>query len=121
MSFSGRWKRYGCCPLDSDDLPQPPKNLVIFEVYGYGYRTIPQWAESSGDRLIPLQFSVDDDGFSYRWMFYKPYNKSLCQMHWFLSTSDDIVPVITETVTGRRMTVARVMRYNGYTLWKVSC
>lgn len=121
MSFSGRWKRYGCCPLNSFDQPQPTNNLVQFDLVGYSYRTIPQWAESSGRRLIPVQFSVYDNGFYYSWSFYKPDNTPLCKMHWFLSTSDDIFPVINEAITGTKMNVERIQRYNGYTLWKISC
>jgi len=121
MSFSGQWKRYPCCPLDSDDLPQPPNNLAIFYVSGYNYRTIPEWADAQGRRLIPVQFSANGDELLYRWTFYKPYNRSLCQMEWYLSTSDDIVPVVEEEIEQRRMTVSRIRRYNGYTLWKITC
>lgn len=121
MSFSGQWKRYGCCPLDSDDMPQPPGNMAVFYVTGYNYRTIPEWANVYGRRLIPVQFSADGDKLLYRWTFYKPYNEPLCKMTWFLSTSDDIVPNIYEWITNTEMTVSRVMKYNGYTLWKVTC
>ena len=119
MSFTG--KRYGCCLQNPCDKPQPIGNLVQFDLTGFFYRTIPEWAESSGRRLIPLQFSVNDNEFYYSWSFYKPYKTPLCNTHWFLSTSDDIVPVINETITGTRMKVERLSRYNGYTLWKVSC
>lgn len=121
MSFSGQWKRYPCCPLDADDLPQPPKNLVVFYVYGYNYRTIPQWADSQGRRLIPLQFTANGDKLIYRWTFYKPYTTDICNIVWYLSTSDDIVPTITEWITQKQMQATRVERYNGYTLWKVTC
>lgn len=121
MSFTGQWKRYGCCPLDADDLPQPPKNLVVFYVFGYNYRTIPEWAGSNGRRLIPLQFSANGDSLLYRWTFYKPYNRPLCEMKWYLSTSEDIVPTITEWITKTDMKVTRIDQYNGYTLWEVSC
>jgi len=121
MSFTGQWKRYGCCPLDADDLPQPPNNLLVFYVTGYNYRTIPEWGNASGRRLIPVQFAADGDKMLYRYTFYKPYNTPLCQMFWYLSTSDDIVPVITEWVTQTQMSVTRISRYNGYTLWKIAC
>ena len=121
MAFDGQWKRYGCCPLDSDNLPEPPKNLAVFYVLGYNYRTIPQWANVEGRRLLPVQFSVDGDKLLYRWTFYKPYNVPLCEMVWFMSTSDDIFPRIEEWITQTSMKVTRVSRYNGYTLWRITC
>jgi len=121
MSFSGQWRRYGCCPLDSDDLPQPPNNMVVFYVFGYNYRTIPEWGDSKGRKLIPVQFAAQGDNLLYRWTFYKDYNVQLCDMVWYLSTSDDIVPQIKEWITKTPMKIQRVDRYNGYTLWKVTC
>lgn len=121
MSFSGRWKRYGCCPLDSNSLPQPPQNLAIFEVFGYNYRTIPNWINGEYREMIPLQFSADGDNLTYRWTFYKPYNVSICNMTWLLSTSDDIVPQVYEWSRKTHMKVTRLQRYNGNTLWKITC
>lgn len=120
MAFSGRWKRYGCCPLDQPDIPAPPQNLVIFEVQGYNYRTIPEWFDETGQKLVAIQFSVLYNKLYYRWSFYRKKGK-LCDSVFYLSTSDDIVPTIYDVVTGKNMTVERVTRHNAYTTWRISC
>ncbi len=121
MSFSSwKLKRNRCCPK-SNNLPQPPQNLIIFEVFGYNYRTIPNWANGEGRELLPLQFFASSNNLSYEWRFYKPYNKSVCDMTWLLSTSDDIVPQIYEQLSKIHMKVTRLQRYNGNTLWKITC
>jgi hypothetical protein len=120
MAFSSRWKRYGCCPEDQDDYPSNPRNLAIFEVTGYNYRTIPQWFDSTGQKLIAVQFSVLYEKLYYRWTFYRPQGR-ICSTPYFLSTSDDIVPTINEATTGTPMKVERVARHNAYTTWKVYC
>jgi hypothetical protein len=98
------------------DLPSSPQNLVVFELSGYNYRTIPAWFDSYGNRLTPLQFSVIHHNLYYRWTFYK---SSPLDREYYLSTSDDIMPVVVEKLTRKRMKVTRVSRHNGYTIWKV--
>ena len=120
MAFSGRWKRYACCPLDQPDIPSPPQNLVIFEMQGYNYRAIPEWFDETGQKLVPIQFSVIYKELYYRWSFYRKAGE-LCKKIYHLSTSDDIVPSIYDVVTGKHMNVERVVRHNGYTSWRVSC
>lgn len=120
MALSGQWRRFGCCPLDQDDIPAPPPNLAIFELKGYLYRTIPEWFDEDGQKLLALQFSITADKSKYRWSFYRPQGE-LCKKFYRLSTSDDIVPVITELLTGTRMNVIRISKHNGYTTWSVSC
>ena len=120
MSLHGQWKRFGCCPLDQDDIPAPPQNLAIFEMTGFNYRSIPEWFDSTGQRMLSLQFSVVYDKLYYRWSFYKPQG-DLCRQVYHLSTSDDVVPTITDVATGKYMQVRRITRHNGYTSWLVSC
>lgn len=115
MSFDGQWKRYGCCPFDADDIPSPFPNTLVFEIIGYNYRTIPLWFNSTGQKLIPSQFSVND--LKYRYTFYHPTHS---KMDFRLSTSDDIVPIIYEKMSGKRMNVRRISRWNGYTTWSIS-
>jgi hypothetical protein len=118
MAFSGQWKRYGCCPLDQDNIPAPIQNLFVPELTGYNYRTIPEWFDSKGAKLIPLQFYTDPDNLYYKWAFYKP--KGDCGVY-HLSTSDDIFPVIYNWVDKKRLKVERLVRHNGYTNWIVYC
>ena len=113
-------KKYGCCTLDGSNLPQSPPNLVVFYVSGFYYRTVPEFYDSNGVKLIPIQFSVLEDKLVYKYVFYKP-NIPLCEMKWFMRTSDDIFPNIKEWVTQRVMNVTRAMKYNGYTTWEISC
>ena len=120
MSLSGQWKRFGCCPFDQDDIPAPPQNLAVFELTGFNYRTLPVWFDSTGQRMIPLQFSVVYDKLYYRWSFYKQQG-DICENVYHLSTSDDVFPVIHDAVTGKKMNVKRTTRHNGYTSWFITC
>lgn len=120
MSFTGQWKRNACCTYDQDDVPAPPQNLLVFEVSGYIYRTIPVWFSESGLRMTPIQFSASTNHLYYRFTFYKPQG-SVCNNVYHFSTSDDIVPVIREVVSGKVMRVKRLTRHNGYTNWVVMC
>jgi hypothetical protein len=113
-------EKYGCCPFDYDNLPQSPPNLVVFYVTGYYYRTVPTWYDSNGVDLIPIQFNTWGTKLVYKYVFYKP-NVPLCNMEWYMRTSDDIFPNIREWVTMTDMKVERMARYNGYTTWKISC
>ena len=120
MSFTGNWKvRPGCCP-PQPDLPSPPQNLAILEISGYFYRTIPTWFDSTGQRMLNLQFSADFNMMWYRWKFYRKVG-DLCNNIYYLSTSEDIVPVIHEIISGRRLRVERISHHNGYTTWRVTC
>ena len=115
------FEKYGCCILDNANLPQSPPNLVVFYVSGFYYRTLPEWYDSNGVKLIPIQFNILEDKLVYKYVFYKP-NIPLCDMIWFMRTSDDIFPSkIREWVTQRDMHVRRVTKYNGYTTWMISC
>nr|QBK85665.1 MAG: hypothetical protein LCMAC101_02600 [Marseillevirus LCMAC101] len=106
--------------LDYANLPQSPPNLVTFYVSGFYYRTIPEFYDVNGVKLIPLQFSIIDDELTYKYAFYKPAGP-LCNIVWFMRTSDDIFPRIYEWVTQIEMKVERVSVYNGYTTWAISC
>jgi len=123
MSFDGQWKRYGCCPFDQDDLPSPLKNMVVMEITGYYYRDTPQWFNSTGQKLIPSQSSVVYDKLYYRFTFYKSQFKNCLSggQTYYLSTFEDIMPVIHEAISGRRMKVRRMSRWNGQTSWAVFC
>jgi len=120
MSFTGQWRRYGCCPLDQDDLPSPPQNLVVFEMIGYNYRSIPEWFDETGQKMLPIQFSVLHNNLLYRYTFYKR-DDPLCDHVFHLSTSDGIFPLIYEKLSGKRMKVQKVNYHNGYTTWRVTC
>lgn len=120
MASEDLMRKYGCCALDYSNLPQSPPNLVVFYVSGFYYRTVPEFYDSNGVKLIPIQFSVLEDKLVYKYVFYKP-NIPLCEMKWFMRTSDDIFPNIKEWVTQRAMNITRVMKYNGYTTWEISC
>ena len=120
MASGSLMKKYGCCMLEQANLPQSPPNLVTFYVSGFYYRTLPEWYDSTGASLIPLQFSILQEELVYKYAFYKPAG-DICDMLWFMNTSDDIFPTIYEWVTQREMNVKRVFRYNGYTTWAISC
>ena len=120
MASSRLTEKYGCCTSDYANLPQSPPNLVTFYVSGFYYRTIPEFYNSDGVKLIPLQFNTQSDRLVYKYAFYKP-NIDICDMVWFMRTSDDIFPNIYEWVTQREMNVTRVSKYNGYTTWAISC
>lgn len=119
MAFSGIWNRYACCPENQDNLPTPLENLLIFEVNGYIYRTVPDWFDGYGNRMMTLQFSADARNMYYKFTFYKSLTPSESNSHYYMSTSDDVFPVIIDGVTGREMNVTREDKHNGYTTWKV--
>ncbi len=120
MATGSLERKYGCCILDYANLPQSPPNLVVFYVSGFYYGTIPEWYDSSGVKLIPIQFNILPNKLVYKFVFYKP-NIPLCDMRWFMRTSEDIFPNIKEWVTQRAMKVVRAIKYNGYTTWEISC
>lgn len=113
-------RKYGCCNLQQANIPQSPKNLAIFYVRGYYYRSVPDWFDVEGAPLIPLQFTASGSALEYKFMFYKP-DTDLCNMVWYMSTSDNIMPQIYEWITQKEMNVKRGYVYNGYTTWIISC
>lgn len=121
MSFSGQWKRNACCGYDQDDVPGSPKNLLIFEMFGYIYRTMPTWFDQNGQKMTPIQLSAEPNKLYYRYTFYKPDTTPPCGEMYHFATSDDIMPQIREASTGRMMKVRRIVRHNGYTNWRVEC
>jgi len=120
MSFAGKWKRNRCCPLDQPNIPTSPSNLIIFVMTGYFYSIQPVWFNETGQKMMPMQSSIKSDTFSYYWTFYKPVG-DICEKVFYLSTSEDIVPVIYEKESKRRMKVTRISVHNGWTTWMVSC
>ncbi len=122
MAFTGRWRPHGCCgSKDPSNLPQNQTNLIIFDLMGFNYRVLPEWYNETGQRMLPLTFSVNSDMMKYRWTFSKPTNVDICRMRFYLTTSDDIVPIIYEKVSGRKLKVQRFEIFNGYTTWIVGC
>lgn len=120
MDFTEQWKRCGCCPSEQNIIPAPPQNIIVFVMTGYSYRTPPVWFDSTGQEMFPLQSSVLFDKLCYRWTFYRPIG-DICDNVYHFSTSDDVVPVIFEEMSNRRMKVTRFAKHNGYTNWKVTC
>jgi hypothetical protein len=121
MAFSGRRPQYRCCgSTQYDNFPSPSQNLLIFEMTGYNYRTIPTWFDEDGQAMNSIQFSAEHRNLLYRWVFYRRLGER-CDREYHLSTSDDIVPIIYETTGNKRMKVTRVARHNGYTSWVVKC
>jgi hypothetical protein len=121
MSFDGQWKRYSCCPQDQDDIPDPLSNMLVFELSNYFYRTLPTWFDSTGRKLPHTRFVIDTDNLLYKWTFYKKDVQRLSDMIFYISTYEDIMPVIYEVVSGTRMNVRRISRHNGYSTFMISC
>ena len=121
MSFAGKIPQSRCCySTPYDNFPSPPQNLLIFEVSGYNYRAIPEWFDETGQKMMNIQFSMDHLKLLYRWVFYKREDE-ICNSIFYLSTSDDIFPVIYELSSGNKMKVSRMARHNAYTSWKIHC
>ncbi len=117
MAFNSVWKRYACCPENQSDLPAPIENLVVFELSGYNYQTIPEWFDEHKNKMIPLQSSADTRALWYKFVFYKTIPPE--STFYFLSTYDDIMPVIIDGISGNRYNVQRFERHNGYTVWSL--
>ncbi len=117
MAFAGIWKRYACCPENQSDLPAPIQNLIIFEVSGYNYKTIPEWFDEHRNRMMPLQFSNDARALWYKFVFYKTIPPE--STFYYLSTFEDIMPVIKDGISGNNYLVQRLERHNSYTIWTV--
>lgn len=126
MAFTGMIGPINCCPSPTCTVPQPLNDIVIFNLAGYNYRTIPEWTSLSGSRLIPLEFYFDSIQNIYSWTFGKPRQSYLSQncgnesSCFYLSTSDDIMPVITEEISKSIMKIKKIRRHNGYTIWSVN-
>jgi hypothetical protein len=126
MSFSNLTRNFSknkCCGLGQNyNIPAHIGNLIIFELTGYKYRTLPIWFDKKGIQMDSLQFSsnIEHNKLKYTWNFYKKEGE-LCSEFFHLLTSDDIFPVIYEKITGTYMKVERIAQNNGYTSWKVSC
>ena len=121
MAFTGNNRIPRCCGQSNNfNIPAPLQNLVIFELTGYNYRTLPQWFDETGQKMIALQAGIEFNKLKYIWSFYKREG-DLCHNTYHLSTSDDIFPTIHDVVSGNKMKVNRMDRHNGYTSWKITC
>ena len=120
MAFTGDNRISRCCGHGPNyNIPSPPQNLLIFELTGYNYRTLPEWFDETGQKMMSLQSGVEYDKLRYIWSFYKKEGEVENEIY-HLSTSDDIFPTIYEEITGRKMKVKRISRHNGYTSWRVT-
>lgn len=121
MSFSGVTKLQLCCP-PSDQQPNPVNNLIIFDLMSsFLYQYTPVWEDENGRKLTALEYNKSLSKLSYTWKFYKNVQDSLCDLTWFLHTSDNVVPVIVERISGTKMNVQRIHKKWGYIVWKVTC
>ena len=125
MSLTGLVKTPRCCGQTINyNIPSPPQNLVILELTGYNYRTIPEWFDSTGQKMMSLQFGIEYDKLRYVWSFYKREDEKCGKdgdLIFHLSTSDDIFPTVRELISGTKMKVKRISLHNGYTSWRVWC
>lgn len=117
MAFSGLWNRYACCPENQSNWPTPGDNMLIFEVRGYNYKTIPEFFDFAGNRMMPLQSSVEARRLLYTYVFYQTIPPE--NAYYFLSTLEDIMPVVVDGKTSERYSVGRYQRHNGYTMWLI--
>jgi len=97
-------------------LPHPKDNTVIFDVRGHNYDRPLLWFTERGEHVTPSKAEVDYENMHYRFYFYRPNDAGLCDLKWILVTSEDIVPRVTEAITGKEMDVERFERG-----WLVSC
>lgn len=121
MSFSGDWKTRKECCYGQGNPAAPMKNTIVFEISGYAYRTIPVWFDENGSRMMNLNFKFDFNKLTYIYTFYKKETDDICKMTFHLSTSDDVIPTIYETISGKKMNVVRHTVHNSYVNWKVTC
>jgi hypothetical protein len=124
MSFSNLTRDFSnkCCGLGQNyNLPAPIENLMIFELTGYNYKTLPEWFDMEGVQMEALQFSIEHSKLKYTWSFYKKEGDNICSSFFHLLTSDDIFPVIYEKITESYMKVERIAQTTNYTSWKISC
>ena len=112
MSLSGILKRLRCCPSPKKDI-QHNDSIQILEVTGYNYRGIPQWFDTYGKRLIPIQFDIYN--LRYRWTFYRYTDGG-----YYLITTESVTPTVMDVKYGKELDVRRVDTYGGYTVWFVN-
>ena len=67
-----------------------------------------------------IGFYCDFNGMYYRWDFYKK-DEDLCKKFYYLSTSDEVYPEVTERITKTPMRVEKINKHNNYVTWKVFC
>lgn len=115
MAFSGIWNRYACCPENQSNWPTPGPNMLIFEVTGYNYKTIPDFFNHNANKMIPLQSSVNARALKYTYVFYQTIPPE--DAFYFLATLEDIMPVVTDGKLREPYKVSRQQRHNGYTMW----
>jgi len=116
MSFGSQWRHYNC--HYDKNYSQPKGNLIVIQLTGFNYSYIPDWYNEELHKMMSVNFYVDPDNMYYEWSFYRlnKHTGFIC----YISTSDNIVPVIHNRITGEKAHVQRVNFHNGYTLWKVS-
>ena len=115
MAFEGKWKRSACCPVDQIPYPSPPENLMSIILSGYIYKNNPTWYTETGQQIIPLSFSFDMHNLSYVYDFYYTGRET----NYYLSTSDDIKPVVLNNFTKEPLKINKVSKHNGYVSWQI--
>lgn len=112
MSFTGVWKpRSGCCA----DFPVVPRsNVTTLIVDGFNYRTVPVFYSVGGKRIEPTNYS------SHHHLLRSIFTLSGEHKTFYIVTSDNIQPTITEWSTGKKADVSYLTHTNGYEVWSVS-
>lgn len=130
MSLTGRWTRNACCPYDQPDVPSVPENLNIFTISGFFYSKAPVWYNPEQNPLLPTQFHLDYNNLKYIYTFYTLDSKD---KKYYLSTTENVIPIITNHKTGRKAVVKNLThphlkntkghpsdyQNNGQTIWEI--
>jgi len=116
MSLSGVWNRYGCSPKNEENDVIPAPDALVVELRGYNYRTIPNFFDIEGVKLIPINFENDHKFGFYKWKFYKDPRKMDTDI--LMTTSDDIMPNVMANY--RTANISRLTKHNGYTTWTIT-
>lgn len=123
MTFDGVWETTpcGCHSPQCGKQTLYKDNTIIFVIFGYNYRNVPEWYDQYQNKMLSTHYAADTDNLLHEWEFYEKGGPTgMCNKMWYLVTSENVVPQIHEMITGRKMKVQRIAR-RGYVVWKVTC
>jgi len=113
MSLGSVWKRYGCCPIDEENVISDSAVKVMLS--GYFYRTIPEWYLADGSSAVPIRFTTNSQQMQMIWTF----DSTVSGGSLLFSTSEEVRPNLFSLPSGEPLTLRKYSYHNGYTLWLV--
>lgn len=122
--FGSIWRKPRCCTLPNNPSINPPDNRLVFQIEGYSYdQDLPQWWNKDKKKMIPLYVTTNTLNTYYEWAFYKTVGDVCEQGPWYLSTNEDIMPLVylKKGIFSIPLKVSRLGFHFGYTVWTIEC